>query len=159
MLPATSAALAFYDRIVDRRTDSFEKLVERGVGDWETAAALAAGLRGGLRRGHRDGIFDLVVNFFPGLAAGLLFGWGTTAAVLLGGITYISSSGVIAKLISDLGFTGNRETGTVLTLLVVEDLEAGVTFVPGRRRDHHRAKPQVRCRLAVEMVERRRDHE
>ena len=32
------------------------------------------------------------------------------AAVVLGGITWISSSGVIAKVLRDLGRTGNRET-------------------------------------------------
>lgn len=68
------------------------------------------------------GLFDLVVNFAPGLAVGLLLGWGATAAVLLGGVTYISSSGIAAKLIVDLGRTGNRETPVVLSILVIEDL-------------------------------------
>jgi len=44
------------------------------------------------------------------------------AALLLGGITYISSSGIIAKLLADLGRVGNRETPAVLTVLVTEDL-------------------------------------
>jgi len=55
-----------------------------------------------------------------------VLGFGHLGAAALGGITYISSSGVIAKLIADRGFTGNRETGTVLTLLVVEDLVMAV---------------------------------
>jgi CPA2 family monovalent cation:H+ antiporter-2 len=69
-----------------------------------------------------DGIFDFVVNFSPGLAAGILFGWKPVAAVLLGGITYVSSSGVIAKILSDAGRMNNAETPLVLSVLVFEDL-------------------------------------
>jgi CPA2 family monovalent cation:H+ antiporter-2 len=80
----------------------------------------------GLSTGWSSGLIDLVANAAPGVAAGFILGYGPLGAAALGGITYISSSGVIAKLISDLGFTGNRETGTVLTLLVVEDLVMAV---------------------------------
>jgi CPA2 family monovalent cation:H+ antiporter-2 len=76
----------------------------------------------GLRTGWRSGALDLILNFTPGLFAGLFLGWGVVAALLLGGITYISSSGIVAKLISDLGWIGNRETPGVLSLLVQEDL-------------------------------------
>lgn len=69
---------------------------------------------------------DLFANFTPGLLAGLLLGWDPLTAVLLGGVTYISSSGIIAKLVSDLGRTANRETPTILSLLVVEDLVMAV---------------------------------
>ena len=62
----------------------------------------------------------------PGAVAALLLGWGPVAAVVLGGVTYISSSGVIAKTLSDLGRTGNPETPTVLSLLVIEDLAMAV---------------------------------
>ena len=41
-------------------------------------------------------VADLVHDSF---AAGLLVGWRPLAAVLLGGITYVSSSGVIAKVV------------------------------------------------------------
>ena len=80
----------------------------------------------GLRTGWLSGIADLVLNALPGFLAGLLLGFGLLGAAALGGVTYISSSGVIAKVIADLRFTGNRETGTVLTLLVVEDLVMAV---------------------------------
>ena len=72
------------------------------------------------------GLVDLALNFLPGLAAGLLLGWGMIAALFLGGVTYISSSGVVAKLLADLGWTANRETPTVLSILVVEDLVMAV---------------------------------
>lgn len=79
-----------------------------------------------LRGGARAGIVDLVANFLPGLATGLLLGWDPVAAVLLGGVTYISSSGVISKLVGDLDRIGNRETPHILTVLVFEDLVMAV---------------------------------
>ena len=75
------------------------------------------------------GLLDAVLNFTPGLLAGLILGWDATAAFLLGGATYISSSGVIAKVLEELGRLGNRETPSVLSLLVIEDL-AMVAYLP-----------------------------
>ncbi len=83
-------------------------------------------LNSALRRGALGGLVDLLANATPGVLLGLLLGWDPTAAVLLGGVTYISSSGVIAKLVGDLGRVGNRETPEVLTLLVLEDLAMAV---------------------------------
>lgn len=79
-------------------------------------------LRENLRTGLPSGGLDLVLNLIPGLAAGLLLGWDPVAALLLGGVTYISSSGVISKVLSDLNRLGNRETPAVLSILVIEDL-------------------------------------
>jgi len=73
-----------------------------------------------------DGILDFVVNFSPGFAAGLMFGWKPVAAVLFGGITYVSSSGVIAKILADSGRMNNTETPLVLSILVFEDLVMAV---------------------------------
>jgi K+:H+ antiporter subunit KhtU len=73
-----------------------------------------------------DGVLDFVVNFSPGFAAGLLFGWEPVAAVLFGGITYVSSSGVIAKILADSGRMNNTETPLVLSILVFEDLVMAV---------------------------------
>ncbi|MDQ3914233.1 MAG: cation:proton antiporter [Actinomycetota bacterium] len=83
-----------------------------------TAAELIATLRGHARTGGAD----LVLNFVPGFAAGLVLGWGVVLAVVLGGVTYVSSSGIVAKVLSDQGWTGNRETPVVLSALVIEDL-------------------------------------
>jgi CPA2 family monovalent cation:H+ antiporter-2 len=77
---------------------------------------------GSMRSNARGGLLDLGLSFTPGFVAGVLLGWGALAAFVLGGITYISSSGIVAKLLGDLGRTGNRETPTVLSLLVIEDL-------------------------------------
>jgi monovalent cation:H+ antiporter-2, CPA2 family len=79
-------------------------------------------LRQSLRRGRRAGVLDLALNALPGLLAGVLLGWPAEACVLLAGITYVSSSGIVAKLLHDLDRVGNRETPVVLGLLVTEDL-------------------------------------
>ncbi len=79
-----------------------------------------------LRSGLGGGVIDLVLNFPPGFAAGLLMGWKLLPAFLLGGVTYISSSGIIAKVLNDLGRTGCPETSTVLSILVIEDLVMAV---------------------------------
>ena len=83
-------------------------------------------LRDGLRTGWSSGVVDMVLNALPGFAMGLLLGWSPLAAVLLGGATWISSSGVVSKVLSDLGRLGFRETPAVLNLLVIEDLAMAV---------------------------------
>ncbi len=87
-----------------------------------TADELKASLTGGLP----SGFVDLFLNMTPGFAAGLILGWSPVAALLLGGVTYISSSGVIAKVLGDLDRLGNRETPSILTILVLEDLAMAV---------------------------------
>lgn len=47
----------------------------------------------------------------------------------LAGVTYISSSGVIARLLEDLRRLGNRETPAVLSVLVLEDF-AMAAYLP-----------------------------
>jgi CPA2 family monovalent cation:H+ antiporter-2 len=79
-----------------------------------------------LRTHYPAGAVDFTLNALPGAAAALLLGWGPVAAVALGGITWISSSGVIAKVLGDLGRIGNRETPVVLSILVFEDLSMAV---------------------------------
>jgi monovalent cation:H+ antiporter-2, CPA2 family len=79
-------------------------------------------LVGTLRHNAPAGLVDLVLNAAPGVAVALLLGWGPVAAVALGGITYVTSSGITAKVMADLGWLGNREAPVVLSLLVFEDL-------------------------------------
>jgi CPA2 family monovalent cation:H+ antiporter-2 len=82
-----------------------------------------------LQRGLPAGLLDLGLNLTPGFAAGLLLGWSPLAALLLGGVTYISSSSVIAKVLADLDRLGNRETPVILSILVLEDLAMAI-FLP-----------------------------
>ncbi|MEM9950156.1 MAG: cation:proton antiporter [Chloroflexota bacterium] len=79
-------------------------------------------LKSVLRTGIPAGAVDLVLNMTPGVIFGLLLGWHWVPSLLLGGVTYISSSGIISKLLGDLGWLGNRETPVILSLLVIEDL-------------------------------------
>lgn len=79
-------------------------------------------LRQSLRQNVRGGLADALLNFTPGFLSGLVLGFPPLTASFLGGVTYISSSGIIAKLLGDLGRMGNRETPTVLSILVIEDL-------------------------------------
>ena len=87
-----------------------------------TGAELVANLRSALPAA----IVDFALNFTPGLLAGLLLKWKPLAAVLLGGVTYVSSSGVIAKVLSELRRLNNPETPAVLSILVLEDLAMAV---------------------------------
>jgi CPA2 family monovalent cation:H+ antiporter-2 len=79
-----------------------------------------------LKGNARGGLIDLVLNAAPGAICALLLGWGPVAAVAMAGVTYATSSGITAKVLSDLGWIGNRETPVVLSLLVFEDLTMAV---------------------------------
>ena len=79
-----------------------------------------------LRGGFPAAVVDLALNFTPGLIAGLFLRWQPLASVLLGGVTYVSSSGVIAKVLADLRRLENPETPAVLAILVLEDLAMAV---------------------------------
>ena len=86
----------------------------------------ASDLVGTLKTQYLSGIVDFLLNALPGAAVALLLGMGPVAAVALAGVTWISSSGVIAKVVGDLGRLGNRETPVVLGILVLEDLSMAV---------------------------------
>ena len=79
-----------------------------------------------LRSAFPAAIVDFALNFTPGVVAGLLLKWKPLAAVLLGGVTYVSSSGVIAKVLAELRRLNNPETPAVLSILVMEDLAMAV---------------------------------
>jgi monovalent cation:H+ antiporter-2, CPA2 family len=83
-------------------------------------------LKANLRVVFPAGAVDLVLNFTPGLVTGLLSGWKPLPSVLLGGVTYISSSGVIAKVLHELKRAENPETPLVLSVLVLEDLAMAI---------------------------------
>lgn len=69
-----------------------------------------------------SGAVDLVFNFIPGAACGFILGWGIPGAVALGGVTYISSSGIVSQVVRDLRWRRNPETKPVVSVLVIEDL-------------------------------------
>src|ERR1043165_3495457 len=78
----------------------------------------AAELQTSLRSGLSAGVFDLLFNFPPGLIAGLMLGSRPLPDVLLGGVAYISSSGIIARSQPELNRLNNPETSAVLSVLV-----------------------------------------
>ncbi|CAM3410233.1 cation:proton antiporter [Deinococcus saxicola] len=79
-------------------------------------------LRDNMKANRQIGIIDLALNFTPGLIAGFLLGFAPMAAVLLGGVTYLTSSGIASKILRDLGRLGNRETPVILAVCVIEDV-------------------------------------
>jgi len=82
----------------------------------------ASELRASLRTQAPIGVLDGLLNAVPGVLIALIAGWGGVAAVALGGITWVSSSGVIAKMLGDSGRLANHETPTILGVLVIEDV-------------------------------------
>lgn len=79
-------------------------------------------LVGNLQQSKLAGLWDMALNAIPGAIFALILGWGPVAVVAMAGVTWVSSSGVIAKVLRDLGRLGNRETPTILSILVLEDL-------------------------------------
>lgn len=68
------------------------------------------------------GAVDLVVNFLPGAALGFILGWGFLGALTLGGITYVSSSGIASQFIKDSRLESRESTRRAVGVLVIEDL-------------------------------------
>ena len=103
----------------------------------------ASELTTNLRQQAPAGLANILANATPGALIGVLLGWPLPAVVAMAGVTYATSSGITAKVLSDLGRLGNRETPVVLSLLVLEDLSmalylpvltamlAGVSFLAG----------------------------
>jgi CPA2 family monovalent cation:H+ antiporter-2 len=73
------------------------------------------------RQSASAGVADVLLNATPGVLAALLFGWGLLAAAFLAGITYVSSSGVAAKLLEHAGPHARDAGRFVITIAVIED--------------------------------------
>jgi len=78
-----------------------------------------------LRKHVPSGLVDLA-NAVPGAVAGWLLGLGITGIVALAGVTWVSSSTIISRLLDDLHRLGNRETPAVLSVLLLEDFAMAV---------------------------------
>ncbi|HLR28786.1 MAG TPA: cation:proton antiporter [Ruania sp.] len=89
----------------------------------------AGELLANLRTQYPAGVVDFVLNATPGAIAGWILGWSPAGIIAMAGVTYATSSGIVAKLLGDLGRLGNRETPVVLSLMVFEDLLMAV-FLP-----------------------------
>ena len=77
---------------------------------------------GNARRLLISGGTRIAINMTTGFAFGLLVGWGTREALIIAGMTAMSSSAIITKLLIELRRLANRETPVVLGIAVVEDV-------------------------------------
>lgn len=68
------------------------------------------------------GFIDFLANSIPGFVLGLLLGWGVAGAFALAGITYVSSSGIAAQLIKEMGWRRSEVAKRATGILVFEDL-------------------------------------
>ena len=64
----------------------------------------------------------IAINLGVGFALGMWIGWGTREALIIAGMTATSSSAIITKLLIELRRLANRETPTILGIIVLEDV-------------------------------------
>jgi CPA2 family monovalent cation:H+ antiporter-2 len=83
-------------------------------------------LASSLRRHVPSAFVDAVLNAGPGAVAGLLLGLDAVGVLALAGVTWVSSSGIVARLLGDLHRMRNPETPAVLGVLVLEDFAMAV---------------------------------
>jgi CPA2 family monovalent cation:H+ antiporter-2 len=72
------------------------------------------------------GLVDLAVNAGVGLAVGVILLGPSPEAILLAGLIYITSSGIVTRALFDLRRLADDETDLVLGVLVFEDLAIAV---------------------------------
>jgi len=72
------------------------------------------------------GSIDIIANGLVGVGISLLFGFGPVTTLLLTGVVYISSSAIITKALTEVGWLANPESEVILGTLVVEDLVIAV---------------------------------
>ncbi|GJF12413.1 potassium transporter [Mycolicibacterium cyprinidarum] len=82
-----------------------------------------------IRRHLPSAWVDLVLNATPGALVGWFLGLDFVGILAMAGITYVSSSGVVSRLLTNLRRLGNRETPAVLAVLVLEDF-AMAAYLP-----------------------------
>jgi CPA2 family monovalent cation:H+ antiporter-2 len=64
----------------------------------------------------------IAINLGVGFVLGMVIGWGTREALVIAGMTAASSSAIITKLLIELRRLANRETPTILGIMVLEDV-------------------------------------
>lgn len=76
----------------------------------------------GTMRERKSLAFIDLINFIPGIVVALVLGWGFIGALLLGGISYVSSSGIATQFIKEARWHRLESTKRAVSVLVVEDL-------------------------------------
>ena len=64
----------------------------------------------------------ILINMSTGFIFGMFVGWGTREALIIAGMTAVSSSAIITKLLIETRRLPNRETPTILGVMVLEDV-------------------------------------
>jgi monovalent cation:H+ antiporter-2, CPA2 family len=72
------------------------------------------------------GIIDFLANAIPGAVIALLLGWGWVGAIVLSGLTYVSSSGIAAELISESGWNKSEIAKRTISILALEDMALAI---------------------------------
>jgi len=81
----------------------------------------ASELIGTMRERKSLALIDLI-NFIPGVIVALFLGWGFVGALLLGGITYVTSSGIATQFIKEARWQRLESTKRSIAVIVIEDL-------------------------------------
>jgi CPA2 family monovalent cation:H+ antiporter-2 len=68
------------------------------------------------------GTIYIVINLMLGLLFGWVLGWPAREILVVAGITTISSSAIVAKVITDLRRAARPETGLILGIIMFEDV-------------------------------------
>ena len=76
------------------------------------------------------GSIYILINFVAGLGYALLMGWPVLEALVAAGITTISSSAIIAKVLFDLRRTANPETELILGITMFQDIFLALYLSP-----------------------------
>src|SRR4051812_1196786 len=64
----------------------------------------------------------IAINMAIGIGFGVWVGWGFREALVIAGMTAVSSSAIVTKLLIELRRLANRETPVILGIAVVEDI-------------------------------------
>jgi CPA2 family monovalent cation:H+ antiporter-2 len=75
------------------------------------------------------GIFEVSLMLLTGYITGRLMGWSLMDSIFLGGIISISSTTIIIRAFEELGVKTQKFAGSVLGVLVIEDLVAVLLLV------------------------------
>lgn len=70
------------------------------------------------------GLIEQSIMFFIGFIIGYLLGWGIIESLYLAGVLAISSTAIAIKILRDAGILRTKEAGTVIGILIIEDLTA-----------------------------------
>lgn len=75
-----------------------------------------------VKRRRSAGFIDFGFGFIPGFVVAIALDWGVVGGLLLGGVSYVSSSGIATQFIRDGNLKGTVSSKIAVGILVVEDV-------------------------------------